>query len=280
MNLSVPKSGNRLAEEKALVSLPSMAAAVEELDSIGVPARARSYDYTVAHHLPGRLRLIVEQLKSDPETTSCAFVSLGTVNGVLSVRTNYWAASVVVNYDASLISEAELLELIDALQPGGATEFEPPRLTLIARLLNGALRLLDKTLPAFVQLGLGVGAFASAALGLPATVTRVLLTASVLPIATRALHTAVEEKKFGVDALDGSAAALMLANGRFVEASFMTMLIAIGEFIREQTARRCEQIVNDLLGLSGRSAWLVKGRKRICVPANEVKVGDTVVVYP
>ena len=37
------------------------------------------------------------------------------------------------------------------------------------------------------------------------------------------------------------------------------------------TARRCEKIVNDLLGLSGQFAWLVKGKKRICIPADEVK---------
>jgi Cu2+-exporting ATPase len=60
----------------------------------------------------------------------------------------------------------------------------------------------------------------------------------------------------------------------------MTALIGTGEFIRERTSRRCEKMVTDLLGLSGRSAWLIRGKKRILVAADEVKVGEMVVIYP
>ena len=236
--------------------------------------------YRIAHRLPGRLRLIVEQLKVSPEKTSASIISLSEQDGIDSVTTNYWAGSAIINYDIEKLDESSVLALVDALDCSAPCAVQAPKPSFLTKIVRAGLNLLDRTLPAFVQLGLGVAAFGSAALGLPAPVTQFLLAASIAPIASRALHTAIDERKFGVDALDGSAAALMLANGRLIEAAFMTALIATGEFIREMTARRCEKIVNDLLGLSGRVAWLIKGKKRICVPADEVRVGDVVVVYP
>jgi len=243
---------------------------------------AKSLRYRIVHRLAGRMRIIVDALKTEPEATSSCLISLAKAPGVFGVTTNYWAGSAIITYDPDILSEQSLIEQIDALEPGQGTEYattekKPP---LAIRLIQGVLHWLDKTLPASIQLGLGIGAFASSVLGMPSLVCKAFLIASVAPIASRALHTAIEEKKFGVDALDGTAATLMLLNGKVIEASFMTVLIATGEFIREMTARRCEKIVNDLLGLSGRFAWLVKGKKRICIPANEVKVGDIVVVYP
>ncbi len=236
--------------------------------------------YRIVHRLPGRLRLVIEQLKISPEQTSASIISLSKYDGIDSITTNYWAGSAVINYDIEQLDESSVLALVDALDCSAPTAVQAPKPSFFTRILRAGLNLLDRTLPAFIQLGLGIAAFGAAAFGLPTPVTQILLAASVAPIASRALHTAIDERKFGVDALDGSAATLMLANGRLLEAAFMTALIATGEFIREMTARRCEKIVNDLLGLSGRVAWLIKGKKRICVPADEVRVGDVVVVYP
>ena len=101
-----------------------------------------------------------------------------------------------------------------------------------------------------------------------------------LPILCRATQTAVREKRISVDGLDGMAALLMMTHGQLRAASFMMTLIGLGEYIRELTANRCQKIVDDLLGMAGASAWLVKGQKRICIPADQVKVAETVVIYP
>jgi Cu2+-exporting ATPase len=279
--MSAPVPDSRRPEELVLqpvlvVDLQPQEELQNEKDS------GKALRYRIVHRLAGRLRIIVDALKTEPEATSNCLISLAKTPGVLGVTTNYWAGSAIITYDSEALSEESLLERIDELDPGQVTEYATieKKTPFLIKLVQGALHWLDKTLPASIQLGLGLGAFASSALGLPILVSRAFLIASVAPIASRALHTAIEEKKFGVDALDGTAATLMLANGRLIEASFMTALIATGEFIREMTARRCEKIVNDLLGLSGRFAWLVKGKKRICIPADEVKVGDIVVVYP
>jgi len=280
--MTAPVPGNRFPEEPVLQ--PVLIVGGEETEELEEQRDLeKSLRYNIVHRIDGRLRIVVDDLKTKPDTTSNCLITLANVPGVLGVTTNFWAASAIITYDPAVVSEAALINRIDQLEPGGteyATTTTSKKPSFLVKLIEGALHWLDKSLPAFVQLGLGLGAFASTTLGLPTIVSKILLIASAAPIVSRALHTALEEKKFGVDALDGTAAALMIANGKLIEASFMTALIATGEFIREMTARRCEKIVNDLLGLSGRFAWLVKGKKRIGVPAEEVKVGDTVVVYP
>jgi Cu2+-exporting ATPase len=180
--------------------------------------------------------------------------------------------------------------LIDALsdipcQPLAASSEKippslPSRTNKIAIAFGHVISFLEDKFAPFLQLAVGAAGLAAAIFEMPVLVTRVLLAASIVPIAVRAARTGLDEHKIGVDALDGSAAILMLVSGKMKEACFMTMLIALGEFIRDKTAQRCRKIVDDLLGLSGRNAWLVKGRKRICIPADEVKVGDLVVIYP
>lgn len=237
--------------------------------------------YTVVHSMPGRVRIKLEALKREPAKVSSTLMALTAKPGIESVKTNYWAGSAVIEYNLDLLDECATLQLIDKLD--WAKELVtglPERPPFVVRLIHRVLTVLDRTLPVMIQLVLGGAAFAATALRLPTLITHGLLIASVAPIASRALHTLVDEKKLGVDALDGMAATVMILNGKIIEAAFMTALISLGEFIREQTARRCEKIVADLLGLSGRFAWLVKGKKRVCIPANEVKVGDIVVVYP
>ena len=237
--------------------------------------------YDVVHSLPGRLRLRVYDMRRDAQLVSACLLQLGSHEGIVAVTTNFWCASAIVKYDPQALAEDDVLALVNRLEwPMDAPSGEVSAPSLLVRAIRKILLVLDKTLPAAIQVALGTAAFVCASLRMPTVLTNCLLTVSVAPIASRALHTLVDERKFGVDALDGTAAALMIANGRPIEAGFMTALIGLGEYIRERTARRCEKLVNDLLGLSGQSAWLVKGKKRICVPADEVKVGDIVAVYP
>ena len=244
-------------------------------------------DYEVKHSIPGRLRLRVSNMLFDAKHASGCILELSLLKGVTEVKTNYWNASAVVSYDPEIVTVDTILDRLDTLtyntSHAVSTKGHQPikhAETLIVRAFRKILTVLDRSLPANLQLAFGIAAFASGVLQLPAVATKILLGLSMAPITSRALHTVLDEKKVSVDALDGIAAGLMLANGRLLETGFMTMLIASGEFIRERTAKRCEEIVGDLLGLSGRLAWLVKGKKRICVPADEVLIGDTVVVYP
>lgn len=251
-----------------------------------VKARPLEIHYTVAHVVPGRLRLKLEDLRHDPDFANHFRGFLMELPGLQAVRVNPWCASAIVEYDPQKVN---LSAILDRLDQGGVWSAIPHvevlsgqagRKSALVNWLAQVVDTVERLAPAIVQLGVGAAAFAAAFLQMPSAVTNTLVAASVAPILARALDTAVEDKKVGVDALDGIAAVVMLASGRTVAAGFMTMLIGLGEFIRELTAQRCKKIIADLLGLAGRSAWIVRGKKRVCVPAEQVLVGDVVVVYP
>jgi P-type Cu2+ transporter len=245
------------------------------------------FDFYLRHKMPGRLRFYVPQIHSDDELSAALVVYAMRINGATSAKVNRWCGALIVTFDPEVISDREL---IDALSDIPCTPLEPSaekvppalpaRESKLEIALASTVAFIERHFTPLVQLMIGGAAFAAAILKAPLVVGRSLLAASIIPIATRAARTALDERKLGVDALDGTAAVLMLVSGKMPEACFMTMLIAVGEFIRDKTARHCRKIVGDLLGLSGRNAWLVKGHKRICIPAAEVMVGDLVVIYP
>ncbi len=255
--------------------------------SIGSARHTERLEYVVAHSIPGRLRLRIENLRFEFDQVSRSLAGLASLEGVLGVRCNSWNISAVLEYDANIWSEQRLLQRLDELSyPDGQDHSIAPLVKVTAkpniliRLAGKLLNFFEKILPPWIQVTLGVVAFSSAVFKLPFLASKILLAASTAPIACRALRTLINERKVGIDALDGAAASVMLLNGKFIEAGLMTALIGTGEFIRERTSRRCEKMVTDLLGLSGRSAWLIRGKKRICISADEVKVGEKVVIYP
>lgn len=254
------------------------------------PAREHSIQYHVAHAIPGRIRLKIVDYRQVFSSASNRILALAHIHGVQAVSYNKWCGSVLIEYNPSICSEASILTSLDSItyevgetRTQQAAAGEPgPRKNAVTVLpaVRSSLRIIERSMPPLLQLVVGTAALAATLFKWPVVLTRVLIGASVTPIITRALRTGIEEKKAGLDTLDGTAALLLISTGKLLEATFMMSLIGLGEFIREKTAQRCEKMVTDLLGLSGRSAWLIRGDKRICVPADQVVPGDTVVVYP
>ncbi|MBX9688046.1 MAG: heavy metal translocating P-type ATPase [Candidatus Obscuribacterales bacterium] len=238
--------------------------------------------FELLHAVQGRVRLKVKELAFNEKLAASFTDATMKIEGVVSVRCNSWCGSVIIHFDESKISQEKLLSALRKMQIGlRQTAVSLPtlagRLKLLARF---GLQRLEHYTPPVVQFTLGAAAFASSLLGAPTIATTILSSLAVLPITGRAAQTAIDEGKLGVDGLDGMAAVLMIAQQNLTAASFMTALIGLGEYIRELTAQRCRKMLDDLLGLAGCSAWLVKGNKRVCIPADQVRVGDVVVVYP
>lgn len=238
--------------------------------------------FELVHEISGRVRLRIPELKGNEELSAAFVQAVYKVPGVSSATANSWCGSVTILFDQEKITKERLLgklrTLPVAMRQSGVSL--PTFLSRIRLLAKFALAKLESWTPPIVQLILGGASFASALVGAPALITTSLSSLAVLPIAGRAAQTALEEGRLGVDGLDGLAAILMIAQQNLRAASFMTALIGLGEYIRELTAQRCQKMLDDLLGLAGCSAWLVKGNKRICIPADQVTVGDTVVIYP
>lgn len=239
-------------------------------------------DVEVVHSISGRIRLRIPELRFEDGLDQSLFSAISQIPGVQSVRINKWCDSVVIGFDESqltaerLVQKVRKLNLVIASQRVSAPQFGSRLLCLLRSLLSN----LERATPPILQLIIGAGAFSACLFQAPLAVTVGLTSLSVVPIASRALQTLLTEGRIGVDGLDGIAAILMIAQKNITAASFMIALIGLGEYIRELTTQRCKKILDDLLGLAGCSAWLVKGDRRICIPADQVSVGDTVVVYP
>lgn len=237
--------------------------------------------FDIQHVVRGRVRLKMPDLSFEDGLAAAVVEAAQTLEGVLSVRANAWCASLIITFDESRITLEQLLNGLRKLVitqrsvlPAASQPSFPARVAL------AGLKKLEALTPPAVQFGLGLAAFASALLGAPTVVTTVISSLAIAPIGGRAAQIAITEKKLGVDGLDGMAAVLMIAQQNLKAASFMVALIGLGEYIREMTAQHCQKMLDDLLGLAGCSAWLVKGNKRICIPAEQVVAGDTVVIYP
>ena len=236
--------------------------------------------FHVAHSMPGRVRLRVPLFRSSSDYELRFLSGVQNIGGVLSVRTNRLSASAVITYDVDVLCETHLLERVQAVDVSAfepAIREEAPR-SVIAGAISQFLLTFERATPPVVQLIASGASLVAALFGSPLTIPLALL--SGLPILSRATGTAVRERRISVDGLDGMAALLMVLHAQYRAATFMMTLIAFGEYIRELTAKNCQKIVDDLLGMAGCSAWLVKGKKRICIPAEQVKEGDQVVVYP
>lgn len=257
-------------------------AVVEERERASRGEQRVLLSFELQHCLRGRMRLKVQELKFNDELARAFVEAAQNIEGVISVRGNSWCGSVIINFDESSISQERLLGKLRKLQIGMQQKavFAPTLFSRLKLLVRFALQKLESLTPPVVQFALGVAAFGSALIGAPTIATSILSSLAVVPIAGRAAQTALDEGRLGVDGLDGMAAVLMIAQKNLGAASFMTALIGMGEYIRELTAQRCQKMLDDLLGLAGCSAWIVRGNKRLCIPADQVVVGDTVVIYP
>ncbi len=242
----------------------------------------KHFDFKIAHSIPGRLRLKVAEFRLGSEYERQFLHGLQTIKGIYEARTNRLTACVTIKYDESQLSQESLLEQIGAVDFSALVDTPQQAFDLVKEggktLIARGVELFQRIAPPVVQVGCSAAALLAAIFNSPLTVPLTCLAG--LPILHRATTTAVTERRISVDGLDGMAALLMIGHSQFRAATFMMTLIACGEYIRELSAKNCQRIVDDLLGMAGCSAWLVKGKKRECVPAEQIKTGDQIVVYP
>ncbi len=223
----------------------------------------------VVHFIPGRLRLRVPVLKSQPWLAERLLAAASAEAGVRRVRVNQACASVVVDFDPAALRRPAFARLVQRWletptpAAGHPTPAEAPPMRLLT------------------PVGLALSGLALSLLGGPwATGAAAVATAlSAVPILRRALSTLMRERRPSVDQLDAAAIALMLALADVRSAALMSALVALGEEIRDRTARRSRRAALDLEAALGRSAWIVRGRGKVRAPVEDIRVGDVTVVY-
>ncbi len=233
----------------------------------------RDLKVEIVHAIPGRLRLRIHALQLQPELAEHILSAGMAYAGVHAVRINLSCASVVVEYDQAVFADIAPQSLINrwlANPPQADGNSNPTGRTTQSK--TGRL------LPLVLTIGGALLTFFGGPI--PSALALAMTLAGTLPIFRRAAIALISERRLNVDQLDTSAVAVMIAMGDVRGAALMSGLVALGEEIRERTARKSLRAALDLRGMLGRSAWLVNGEIKVRIAVDKLQVNDVVVVYP
>jgi Cu2+-exporting ATPase len=200
---------------------------------------------------------------------------------VTGIRINRAAASVVITYKPSKVSDAKILSHLGCLiqtaseivvlnastnssiqQPAQAQENSWPSLQLSA--IATTMTLLGRSL------GLAV----------PPIMVAGTIAVAALPVAQRAWAGITINRRLNIDFLDLAAIAITTVQGHFLTPALMIGLIEVGENIRDRTARSSQLQTLSLLDSLGQFVWVERDGQKQQIPLKEVQRGDTVIVYP
>ncbi|MFG3818403.1 heavy metal translocating P-type ATPase [Limnothrix redekei] len=114
---------------------------------------------------------------------------------------------------------------------------------------------------------------------------RVLATVALLravwPVAQRAWQSVTADRRLNIDCMDLLAIGLSSSGGSLVVPSLVLTLHALGDAIRDRTARATALRTANLSDAIGRFAWVkVNDGPPQRIPSDQLQVGDLVVVYP
>jgi Cu2+-exporting ATPase len=266
---------------------------------------------SLVHAIPGRVRFRVPKMARDPRFTRRLQRLIESDARVTGVRVSSAAASIAISYEINLVKDAEMhAHLVRLIQSAGVEnivetgfirypspwETEKP----------GSLAKTEKPgffkKPGFLKpftggflsgeesewSGLKLPALATALaviggpLGLPVPGIAIGATvaAAGLPVAKRAFESIRKSRRFNIDCMDLMAITLTSFQGNLLTPALVMTLHEIGDIIRDRTARSSRLQALDLLDSLAHFAWVERDGQKQQVPVGEVRVGDTVIVYP
>lgn len=100
-----------------------------------------------------------------------------------------------------------------------------------------------------------------------------------VPIAIKAFQ-ALRMKAFSIDLLVTIAVVGAMIIGEYTEAAVVSFLFLFGHYLEGRTLQRTRASLKSLMDIAPLEATILKNGKRITIPAEEVQVGDHVIVQP
>ena len=267
----------QLALQPSQVKLQGELASVASHDK-GTVQRALVV-YKIIYHKYGRIRLQIPRLIKDPEYARRLQGLVKSDNLFLGIRINRTAACAVINYPRELRADVQLRSYLDHLiQLAGDTRVPVLQTSEFTQPPSSAETSFWSRLqmPALATILALVGS----SLCIPPAIIGSAIAVAALPVAQRTLEGITQQHRLNADFLDLSAITLATVQGSFIAPSLMIALIQLGETIRDQTARSSKKQTLDLLSSLGHFVWVERSGQKQLVSLEEVRPGDTVIVYP
>ncbi len=198
---------------------------------------------------------------------------LERMEGVLSVKVNYAAEKIWVEYDSQKIGRIEIEKRIRSLGYSIPLSEKQARLhenrELFFSLFSGLLVLIGWLggnhfgFPEFLSIGLFALAYVIGGWN----------------VAQHAWH-AIREKHFDTDLLMLIAALGAAILGEFAEGALLLFLFSLGHALEERALERAQKAVNALADLAPKVALVRREGKEIEIPVDALKLDEVVIVRP
>lgn len=239
------------------------------------------------HKLPGRIRLYLSRIRSNPRLASHVELFLTKQPGIQECLANSKVGSLLVYYDESLVSDQTICQLLHKADDICLQEKSCPKekkkpfelehmsiSTQIALVIIGGFTLAFHLFYYFR--GRGRGPFS-----LPIALNRqtnlvTMLTA--LPIFRSGIESLVLQRKLNNEILIGTATLLALLLGEGATGLVVVWLINLSTLIETLTLDRSRRTIRSMLEGTQKDAWIVVDGQEISVPISQLQQGDIVSV--
>ena len=267
-------------------------------------ADARQHDESVGvdqSNGGGRTReLSVRLTVPEMDCPSCAQKvdkSLRRVDGVLDATTQPTTGTVTVTYDPDRVAETDVIvaiegagyEVVDGDGNSGEADHDvaiapPAEVWTSSRAIKtwiGAVFVTLGLLFEFVLVGQNpeVASILSYPLTLADGLFLVAIVVSGYPVVRSGYYSA-RNLSLDIDLLMGVAILAATGIGYFVEAATLAVLFSVAELLEDYAMDRARDSLRELMELSPDEATVRRGGEEETVPAEDVTVGETVVVRP
>ena len=212
----------------------------------------RRVEVTIAHELPGRVRLRVAGAPPEAIERLAAFVE--TLHGVDGARASPAAASLL----------ARIAEAPPTAWPAASPAERPAYVE-------------------WVKTGFGTAVLAGAITGLvPTPLMLGAVAVTAVPPFRRAIQ-ALASGRVNVDVMDAVAITVCVVRAEPITASVITALLAAGDLILDRTHARARKAISRLMQLDDGEAFLLEAGHSTAprkVHPRELRAGHRIVVYP
>ncbi|WP_123537040.1 heavy metal translocating P-type ATPase [Halosimplex salinum] len=221
---------------------------------------------------------------------------LGRLDGVVETDLRPTTGTATVTYDSERVSRADVVAAIESAgyevvgedpesgEEGGVDVAPPSEVWTSPRAIKtwiGAVFVTLGLAVEFVLTGQNVGV--ATVLGYPLTLADVLflgaVVASGLPVVRGGYYSA-KSRSLDIDLLMGTAIVAATGIGYFVEAATLAVLFSVAELLEEYAMDRARDSLRELMELSPDEATVERDGEEVTVPADDVDVGEVVVVRP
>ena len=229
------------------------------------PAVPRRLEVSIAHELPGRVRLRVAGAPPEAIERLTAFVA--SLPGVERARASPASGSLLVLFDPRVTGATDLLARIaeapPVAWPAAAPPERPPYVEWVKAGFSGVV--LAGAITGLVPTPLMLGAVAVTA----------------IPPFRRAIQS-LARGRVNVDVMDATAITVCVVRAEPITASVITTLLAVGDLILDRTHARARKAISRLMQLDDGEAFLLDapGAAPRRVHPRELRPGHRIVVYP